>query len=66
MEVREVIKVEDPMNPGRILSVHFTESELVDVIQAGLFTLLQQGYISLKGYEDEEPDIELPPNATAQ
>lgn len=67
MEVREVFKVEDPTTPGRQLSVHLTESELVDVVQAGLFFLLQQGFINFKAFtEDDEPDIELPPNATAQ
>lgn len=51
MEVREVYKLEDPMT-GKGLSVHLTDSEVESVMQAGLFYLLQQGFINFKVITD--------------
>lgn len=64
MQVKEVFTYKDNAT-GRELKVHVSEEELLEIVQAGLFLLLQQGYINFKGMT-EVPDIELPPDATAQ
>lgn len=58
MEVREVVKLVDP-DSGRLISVHVTEAELNEIVQVGLFTMLQLGHISFKSMADASviPDI---------
>lgn len=65
MEVREVFKLEDP-DSGRVLKVHVTENELKEIVQVGLFRMLQDGWIHFKSIEEElkEAMAELPPDAT--
>lgn len=66
MEVREVYTIEDPTTPGRVLHIHFSEEEFKDVVQAGVFYLLQQGYINFKSIQEQMVDIEIPEGATEQ
>lgn len=66
MEVREVYTIEDPTQPGRMLHIHFSEDEFKDVVQAGVFYLLQQGYINFKSIQEAAVDIDIPEGSTAQ
>lgn len=45
-EVREVITIKDPENPGRVLNVFLTEQEVKSTLEAGLNALLAAGYIN--------------------
>jgi len=59
MEVREIVKLVDP-DSGRIISVHVTEAELNEIVQVGLFTMLQLGHISFKAMADAQTAIDIP------
>lgn len=62
MEVREVFKLEQD---GRTLKVHVTEHELQEIVQVGLMTLLQQGYINFKNIPEDQ-EILIDETATKQ
>jgi hypothetical protein len=64
MEVREVFRLANPAD-GRVLNVHLTEKEVLDVMQAGLFTLMAQGWISFVNKQEAE-NIEVPEGSTPQ
>lgn len=66
MEVREIVKIVDPNDPHRLLTVHLTEEEVHEVMQAGLFYLLKTGYISFKQVTEPDQEIDLPEDATVQ
>jgi len=65
MQVKEVFTYTDNAT-GRELKVHVSEEELLEIVQAGLFFLLQQGYINFNGMTEAPDTDELPPDATAQ
>jgi hypothetical protein len=65
MEVKEVFTLENPVT-GRGIKMHLSEKEHIDVMQAGLFYLMQQGYINFKSIQQEVQDIPVPEGATAQ
>lgn len=53
MEVKEVVRLDDP-NTGRSVLIHVTENELKEIVQAGLMSLLANGYMALKAVEGVE------------
>lgn len=59
MEVREIVKLADPES-GRVMNVHVTEHELQEIVQVGLFVMLQQGHISFKNIMEETATAEVP------
>lgn len=66
MEVKEIFKLED--SAGRVLHVHMSEDEIKTTLQAGLFYLLQQGFINYKSIDEALVDLDeaVPPDATPQ
>jgi hypothetical protein len=71
MEVKEIFEVQDP-STGRAIRIELSAEELRDVVQAGLFYLMRQGWVAFHFQKEAEEALaqqaldELPATATKQ
>lgn len=54
MEIKSATKLKDVS--GREITVHLSEAEYIELLQAGFHFLLSQGFITYKDYEAQMVD----------